>query len=254
VPAARGKVVKGPELRIGGATASSAEPASRHTAPQVKPVKSKPVQVKPAPSKPAQVKTITPKRIVTSSVAPKSAAALPQSAPLHPKKVKADIKTAPLPGKTPPPIAQKDFIMDMTSTYQNGFQDTFSEVQGKAKEAFEKGSSMLGEFGEFARGNVEAVVESSKILASGLQDLGASFAAEGRSAFETITADLKELAAVKTPADFLKIQSELIRKSFDGAVAYGSKNSEAALKLASDAYAPISGRVSLAVEKVRAGV
>ena len=141
--------------------------------------------------------------------------------------------------------------MDMTSSLKSGFQDVIAEAQDKAKEAFEKSSTMFSEAGEFARGNAEAIVESSKLLASGLQDLGSSFAAEGRSAFETMTADLKELAAAKTPADFLKIQSELIRKSFDGAVAYGSKNSEAVLKLATDAFAPISGRVSLAVEKAR---
>jgi phasin family protein len=249
LPAARGKIVKAPALRIGGVAAVPAEPATDPVVPQ-----SRSSQIKPVQSKPARVEKITPKRIVTSSVAPKSAAApTPRSAPLHPKKVKAEIKTAPVPGKTPPPIAQKDFIMDITSSYQNNFQDAYSEAQNKAKEAFEKGTSMLGEFGEFTRGNVEAIVESGKIFASGLQDLGASLAAESRSTFETITADLKELAAAKTPADFLKIQSDVIRKSFDGAVAYGSKNSEAALKLASDAFAPISGRVSLAVEKVRAG-
>ena len=141
--------------------------------------------------------------------------------------------------------------MDMTPSYSNGFTDAFADAQNKAKAAFEKSSSMLGEAGDFARGNVEALVESGKILASGFQDMGTSMAAESRSAFESMTADLKELAAAKTPADFLKVQSELIRKSFDGAVAYGSKNSEAVLKLASDAFAPISGRVSLAVEKAR---
>jgi phasin family protein len=210
------------------------------------------VEAKPVPVKsPSQFK-------------PVRAASTPM--PLQPKKVKADIKTAPVPARTPeltpePPViptpqlsptgAQKESIMDMTSNYTNGIQDAFTEAQGKAKEAFEKGSSMLGGAGEFARGNVEAVVESGKILASGLQEMGASFTAESRTAFETMTADLKELAAAKTPADFLKLQSEMIRKSFDSAVAYSSKNSEAVLKLATEAFAPITGRVSLAVEKAR---
>ena len=42
-----------------------------------------------------------------------------------------------------------------------------------------------------------------------------------------------------------------MRKYFDGVVAYNSKNAEAALKLANEAFQPISSRVSLAVEKVR---
>ena len=47
------------------------------------------------------------------------------------------------------------------------------------------------------------------------------------------------------------MQGELVRRSFDSAVAHSSKNSEAMLKLFSDAFAPISGRINLAVEKAR---
>jgi phasin family protein len=65
-----------------------------------------------------------------------------------------------------------------------------------------------------------------------------------------MTADVKEMAAVKSPADFFKFQSEMLRRSFDAAVATGSKNTEAMFKLTNDAFAPISNRVSMAVEKV----
>ena len=141
--------------------------------------------------------------------------------------------------------------MDMTSNYTNGLQDTMSDAQDKAKAAFEKSSSVVGEVNDFTRGNIEAVVESSKILANGLQEMTATLVAESRTAFETMTADMKDLAASKTPADFLKAQSEMMRKNFDAAVAYSSKSSEAMLKLASDAMAPLSGRVNLAVEKAK---
>ncbi len=60
-----------------------------------------------------------------------------------------------------------------------------------------------------------------------------------------------QLAAAKSPTDLIQLQSEMFRKSFDSAVAYGSKNTEAMLKIASDAFAPLSSRVTLAVEKVR---
>ena len=56
---------------------------------------------------------------------------------------------------------------------------------------------------------------------------------------------------VKTPADFFKLQGEMMRRNFDAAVATTSKHSEAMVKLAGDAFAPISTRVSLAVEKVK---
>ncbi len=223
----------------------------------------KPAPVKAAVKRPAVVAPIVPpaakplpKQAVAKAAPQKATAA---AAPI-PNRVKAAIKTPPVTPKPAPvespspkissPIAQEEKTMNASSSY-SGFQDVIAEAQDKAKAAFEKSSSAMGEVGEFTRGNVEALVESGKILASGLQDFGSNVATESRSVFETLTADLKELAAAKTPADFLKIQSELVRKSFDGAVAYGSKNSEAVLKLATDTFAPISGRVSLAVEKAR---
>ena len=93
-------------------------------------------------------------------------------------------------------------------------------------------------------------VDVRKVLASGLQEFGSTVVADSKSAFEAITADVKELAAVKSPADFFKLQSEMLRRNFDAAVAAGSKNTEAMFKLTNDAFAPISSRVSLAVEKV----
>lgn len=148
------------------------------------------------------------------------------------------------------PFMTEDKMMDMNPNF-SGFQEAMNEAQAKAKAAFEKSTSMLGEVSDFTKGNVEAVMESGKIFAEGIQGIGSELVTEGRSAFETMTGDIKELAAAKSPTDFFKIQGEMMRKNFDSAVAYGSKNSEAMLKLMSDAIAPISGRVSVAMEKAR---
>ncbi len=43
---------------------------------------------------------------------------------------------------------------------------------------------------------------------------------------------MKEMAAAKSPTDLIQLQSDMFRKSFDSAVAYGSKNTEAMLKIA----------------------
>lgn len=131
----------------------------------------------------------------------------------------------------------------------SSFQNTMSEMTARAKTAYQKSAEMMNEASAFAKGNVEAMVESSKILASGMQDLGRTAVADSRSEFETLTADVKNLAGVKTPTDFFQLQSAMMRKHFDKAVAMSSKNSEAMLKLYNDAFQPISNRVSLAMEK-----
>jgi len=128
--------------------------------------------------------------------------------------------------------------------------DAINEVQSRAKAAYEKGTETVGELTDFAKGNVEAVVESSKIIASGMQDLGRSYAEEAKAAYEQMTADLKELAAVKSPTELFQLQGKIVRRNFDTLVAASSKNSETLMKLASDAFAPLSGRINVAAEKI----
>ena len=88
-------------------------------------------------------------------------------------------------------------------------------------------------------------------MAEGVKTMGTEYVAEGKKAYATMTADAKEIAAVKSPTDFFQLQAKLLRRNMDSIVALTSKNTEAAAKLAGDAFAPISGRVSLAVEKVK---
>ena len=206
------------------------------------------VEVKAAPAAkpaPAAKKVAAPKAAAKPVAAKKTIAAKKAAAPKKPVAKKV-VKAAP---------SFKDTIMTKTKTAADDFtakvQETVTEAQDRAKAMFEKSQAMFGEAGEFTKGNVEALVESGKIIATGLQDLGKDYVAEGKTALETVQADFKELTAVKTPADFFKLQGEMLRRNFDAAVASGSKYSEKTVKLAGEAFAPIQNRVSLAVEKVK---
>lgn len=138
-----------------------------------------------------------------------------------------------------------------TFDFTESFKSVFGEFQDKAKEHYEKSKVAFGDYNELAKGNVEAGVESAKILASGLQELGATLVADSRASFETLTAEAKELAALKSPTDLFKLQSEIVRKQFDSLVAFSSKQSEALLKLAGEVAAPLSNRVSVAVDTAK---
>lgn len=194
-------------------------------APAVKPVrKAKMKAAKPAPKPAAKTSTPTPKTNKKEAASVKSAAA-----------------------------KQKDFTIMNAATKEmtESMQTAMKDAAEKAKAALEKSQAAFGEMGSFTKGNVEAVVESTKILAAGLQEMTKGYAAETKTVVETMTADVKELAAVKSPAEFFEKQNAMLRKQFDAAVAATSKNSEAMLKLASEAFQPISNRVSLAVEKIK---
>ncbi|MCJ2178453.1 phasin family protein [Novosphingobium album (ex Hu et al. 2023)] len=253
VPARKAKAasakVEGKPAQPKPAAAPKAAPAKvvakPKPAPKPKPVAKTPVAAKPV-SKVVPVKAAAEPAAKVVEEKPAPAAASPKAATPKAAKTASDPAFAGLFTN----FMLEEKIMDMSPNFA-GFQEAVTEAQAKAKEAFEKSTKALGEVSDFTKGNVEAVVESGKILAEGMQSIGSELVSEGRSAFETMTGDIKELAAAKSPTDFFKIQSEMMRKNFDSAVAYGSKNSETMLKLASDVFAPISGRVSMAMEKAR---
>lgn len=162
---------------------------------------------------------------------------------------KADKATAP--SKISPVTKLKDKIMatdttDFTATVQN----VAADAQARAKAAYEKLQAYAGEATELAKGNVDAIVESGKILGAGVQDLARSEVEAAKGAFETVTADLKALVAVKSPAELFKLQGEIARRNFDAAVARASRNAEVSMKLANEAFAPISSRMSVVAEKI----
>jgi phasin family protein len=165
-----------------------------------------------------------------------------------PKRVPPSTAKAPAP--TISELKEKIMANAKTTDFSKPFTEAVSEFQSKAKAAYDKGTALATEATEFAKGNVEAVVESGKVYAAGVQDLSKSYVEEAKSAYETFTADLKEFAAVKSPAELFQLQGKLARRNFDAFVAYSSKNTDAVTKLASETFAPISGRMSLAAEKL----
>lgn len=228
------------------------KPADPIPAPAAEQVEASPPAAMAASSAPKAVKA--PKAAKAPKPAPVVKTATVKSKPLKtaPVAAKVPVRKQPAKSGTPALSVLKDKIMAKTTTtdFTAAVSTAFSELKDKAKSAYEKSTSAAGEATEFAKGNVEAVVESGKIFAEGAKALGSDIIAESKTAFETMTADVKEMAAVKSPADFFKFQSEMLRRSFDAAVATGSKNTEAMFKLANESFAPISNRVNLAVEKV----
>lgn len=210
---------------------------------------------KPAPVKAEKVASAV-------AAAPKKAAAKKPLAKKRaaPKKPVAKKKTAPKQAKAPAAkpapaksttISQlKDTIM-ATTDYTAKAKELAADMQTRAKAAYDKGTEMTKDAVEFQKGNLEALVELGKILAAGMQDLGRSYAEEAKSAAETVQGDVKKFAAIKSPTELFQLQGEIARRNFDALMSTTSKNAEAMVKLANEAFAPVSTRMSLAVEKVR---
>lgn len=258
--------VKAPAEAVAAAKPVAKPPVAAAAPKAAVPVKPAPVAIKPLETKPVEVKVET---APIAPVVPKIE--LPTPAPVTPEPV---IEMAAEPAGSPEPVvSEPELIVEaptpvapttvptiqkevtiMEANLKNAAekaQTYFAEANERAKAAVEKGTKLFEEANEFSKGNIEAIVESGKIAAKGIETLGQDAADYSRKQFEGATAALKSLSAVKSPTDFFKLHSDYVRSAFDSVVAQTSKNTEAMLKLAGEVAQPISNRVAVAVEKVK---
>jgi phasin family protein len=154
----------------------------------------------------------------------------------------AQVRTAPSP--------EKDVIMDINTAAEKT-QAFFSGFTDRSKGAVEKSTQMFEEMNAFGKGNVEAIVESSKIAAKAFETVGQDVADYAKTSFESSAAAFKTLASATSPTEFFKLQSDYARAAFDTMIAQSSRSTEKMLKLAGEIAQPISNRVAIATDKVK---
>lgn len=131
------------------------------------------------------------------------------------------------------------------------FQAAFGDINERAKAAAEKGTKMVEEMTDLTRGNVEAIVASSKVAQKGIETLGQTAADFGRKSFEDAQTAFKTFGEIRSATDFFKLQGDFARGAFDAAIAESARVSEAMLKIANDAAEPITSRYTVAAERVK---
>ena len=125
----------------------------------------------------------------------------------------------------------------------------FTETQAKMKEGMEKAMKTAEEFVAFGQGNLEALLKSGQIWAAGVQDLSKQMAASAQSSFDETMSTFKAMTSVKSLKDAMDLQASLARSTLEKTLAESGKLTDASFKLTEQAIAPITARVSLAVEK-----
>jgi phasin family protein len=125
----------------------------------------------------------------------------------------------------------------------------FDKAPEEVKKNMEKAMKTAEEMVTFGQGNLEAFVKAGQIWAAGVQDLGKQVAANAQAQVEHTVATFKALAGVKSLKEAMDLQTSLARTSMEKAMAETGKLTDASLKLTEQALAPLTARVTLAVEK-----
>jgi phasin family protein len=124
-----------------------------------------------------------------------------------------------------------------------------TETQEKVKAGMDKAMKTAEELVAFSQGNVEAMVKSGQVWAAGVQDISKQIAATAQASFDETVSTFKALSSVRSLKDALELQTSFARATMEKTLAESGKLTDASMKLTEQALAPLTARVSLAVEK-----
>jgi len=128
-------------------------------------------------------------------------------------------------------------------------QTILTEANERGQEMVKRSQKVAEELADLARANVEAVVEAGRVATEGARSIGQEVVAKQRDSFEQAADAVRSLAEAKSPTEYLQLQSDFARASFDRAVAESSKFTESLVKLAGEAFQPLSNRASANAER-----
>lgn len=129
------------------------------------------------------------------------------------------------------------------------FQNILTDANERGQELAKKSQKVAEELADLARANVEAIVEAGRVATEGARSIGQDVVAKQRDSFEQAADAIRSLAEAKSPTEYLQLQGDFARASFDRAIAETSKLTESMVKLAGEAFQPLSNRASANAER-----
>ena len=129
------------------------------------------------------------------------------------------------------------------------FQNMFSGANERSQDFAKRGQKVAEELADLARANVEAMVEAGRVASEGARSIGQDVVATSRDGVEQAADAIRALAEAKSPTEYMQLQGNFARASFDRMVAETSKLTESMVKLAGEAFQPISNRATANAER-----
>jgi phasin family protein len=156
------------------------------------------------------------------------------------------VRSAPLPEA--PAARIVDTVKHDTATITTTLGAGVGQVQGKVKQGVASAMKTAEQFAHFHQGNIEAMMKSGQIWTTGLQDLSKHVASNAKASLEETMSTFRAMTGVKSLKEAFELQSSFAKASMEKAMAESTRLTESGLKLAEQAYAPITARVNAAVE------
>jgi phasin family protein len=104
------------------------------------------------------------------------------------------------------------------------------------------------DFVAFGQANLEAFVKSGQIWSAGVQELTKQIATSAKASFDESVSTFKAISTAKSVKEAMELQSTFAKAALEKAMAESNKLTDASIKLTEQTLAPITARVTSAVE------
>ena len=141
--------------------------------------------------------------------------------------------------------AQADRAFETQSSAASAALNT-ARTQGQ--HTMESAMKTAEDFLAFGQGNMEAMMKSGQIWATGVQDLSKQMSITAQTNLDETMSAFRAASGLKSVRDLIDLQAGFARTAMEKAMAETGRLTDASLKLAEQAMAPITARVTLAVE------
>lgn len=125
---------------------------------------------------------------------------------------------------------------------------SFEQIASKSREAMEQSMKTVGVVTEMTRGNVDALLESSRTAASGIQIIAQELAEYTKSSFERTTSAGRTMALARTAPELIQLQGEFARTEFTTAVAEYSKLTQTMFQTMTQIFEPLQKQAMTAAQ------
>jgi phasin family protein len=129
---------------------------------------------------------------------------------------------------------------------ENFTLDRLHQAQAKMQEGVSAAMAYWQNSMAFGQSQLTAIMQSSQIMAAGLQEISKEIAASSKETIEDSVAFTKSLAAAKSPADAANLQAGFVKATLAKGVAKNRELSQATAELAKQAARPINDQIARA--------
>lgn len=118
-------------------------------------------------------------------------------------------------------------------------KQAFDQIATRSREAMEQGLKSVSRITEMNRGNVDALLESSRAASGGMQAMAADFAAFSKLSFERTASAAQTIGRARTAPELMQLQSEFARNEFSTAISEYSRLTQHMFQTLSAMFEPL---------------